>query len=352
MKKGKRIRRLPFGAGLAVMILLLGAVVLGAACVGSADLRITDALRLLAAKLPGIGRAVDVSGIDRVYETILYRVRLPRILLSGLAGMGLSLTGAAFQGLFRNPLADPHILGVSSGAALGATLAMLFGGSSWLAGLSAVGLAAFAGGMAAVLAVYRIAGTGTGMRTMHLLLTGTAVNSLLSAVISLLMTRNREQLDRIYLWTLGSFNAASWAKVRFLMFFVPVFGALLFAAARELNLLAAGEDTAQTLGVSMKTTRRVIIVSGTVLAAACVSVSGIIGFVGLIVPHCMRLMFGPDHRKLMPCSMLAGAAFLIFCDTLARTMAAPTDIPVGVVTSVFGAPYFIYLLYREKRAQR
>ena len=132
MKKGKRIRRLPFGAGLAVMILLLGAVVLGAACVGSADLRITDALRLLAAKLPGIGRAVDVSGIDRVYETILYRVRLPRILLSGLAGMGLSLTGAAFQGLFRNPLADPHILGVSSGAALGATLAMLFGGSSWV----------------------------------------------------------------------------------------------------------------------------------------------------------------------------------------------------------------------------
>ena len=351
MRKRRVSRRLPFGAGLAVMIILLISAGLGAACVGSASLRIADALRLLAARLPLIGNAVDVSGIDGVYETILYRVRLPRIFLAGLVGMGLSLTGTAFQGLFRNPLADPHILGVSSGAALGATFAMLFGGSFWLGGLSLTGLAAFAGGLAAVLAVYRIAGAGTGLQNIYLLLTGTAVNSLLSAIISLLMTRHEEQLERIYMWTLGSFGSASWEKVRFLALFVLIFGALLIAMARELNLLAAGEDTARTMGVSMGTTRRIIIAAGTVLVAACVSVSGIIGFVGLIIPHCMRLLFGPEHRRLMPYSMLAGAIFLIFCDTQARTLTAPTEIPVGVVTSVFGAPYFIYLLYRQKRGR-
>lgn len=345
-----RARRIPFGMGLAVLLLLLFALFIAASCVGSAHLSPGDALRLLAARLPGIGRLVHTDDIAAVYETILYKVRLPRICLAGLVGAGLSVTGAAFQGLFRNPLADPHILGVSSGAALGATVAMLFGTGAWFGGISLIGLAAFAGGLVTVFVVYRIACAGGRVQTVHLLLTGTAVSSFLSAFISFLMTRHEDELEKIYMWTLGSFGAASWEKIRFLLFFLMAGCIVLYAFGRELNLLSAGEDTAQTLGVSLRTTRAVVIVAGTFLAASCVSVSGVIGFVGLIVPHCMRLIFGPDHRRLLPCAMLAGAGFMIFCDTLARTVTAPTEIPVGVVTAIIGAPYFIYLLARSKRA--
>lgn len=346
-----RARRVPFGAGLAVLLLLLFALFIAAACVGSAKLGVRDALRLLAAKLPGVGRLVNTEDIAPVYETILYRVRLPRICLAGLVGMGLSATGAAFQGLFRNPLADPHILGVSSGAALGATVAMLFGAGAWFGGISLIGIAAFAGGLVTVFLVYRIACAGGRVQTVHLLLTGTAVSSFLSALISFLMTRHEDELEKIYMWTLGSFGAASWEKAGFLLVFLLAGCGVLFAFGRELNLLCAGEDTAQTLGVSLRATRVAVIVAGTFLAASCVSVSGVIGFVGLIVPHCMRLLFGPDYRKLLPCSMAAGACFMILCDTLARTVTAPTEIPVGVVTAIIGAPYFICLLARSKRGR-
>lgn len=349
VEKNKKGYRLPFVPVMVLLVVLLFGTIFGASLVGSAKLGAGNAIRLLAAKLPCIGKLVDTEQIAPVYHTILYRVRLPRIMLAGLAGMGLSITGAAFQGLFRNPLADPHILGVSSGAALGATLGMLFGASGWFFGLSYTGVCAFAGGLLTVLLVYRLAGSGTGMRTVHLLLTGTAVSSLLSAIISLLMTRHREQLEKIYMWTLGSFGSASWEKVLFLLIAVAAGAAALLVFGKELNLIAAGEDTAKTLGVSMKKVRIGIILAGTLLVSACVSVSGIIGFVGLIIPHCMRLIFGPDHRRLLPYAMVGGAIFMILCDTLARTLTAPSEIPVGVVTSIFGAPYFIFLLWRDKK---
>ncbi len=350
-KNGKHaIKRIPFCIGFPVLAVLLFSVLLMAACVGSAHLGVGDALRLLAAKLPGVGRFVDTDGIGEVYERILFKVRLPRVVLAGLVGAGLSVTGAAFQGLFRNPLADPHILGVSSGAALGATIAMLFGSGAWFFGISLTGLSAFAGGLITVFLVYQIACAKGRGRAMHLLLTGTAVSSFLSALISFLMTRHQDELEKIYMWTLGSFGAATWEKVRFLGVFLLVGCLVLFSVSRELNLLAAGEDSAVTLGVSLAATRAIIIIAGTFLVAACVSVSGVIGFVGLIVPHCMRLMFGPEHKKLLPCAALCGAVLMIFCDMLARTATAPTEIPVGVVTAMIGAPYFIFLLAREKGA--
>lgn len=351
-KRNAPIRRIPLSVGFLVLAALLFALLLAAACVGSAHLSVPDALRLLLSRLPGIGRFVQTEGIGEVYERILFQVRLPRVVLAGLVGMGLSITGAAFQGLFRNPLADPHILGVSSGAALGATIAMLFGSGGWFGGISFTGLAAFAGGLLTVFAVYRIACTGRVVQTVHLLLTGTAVSSFLSALISFLMTRHADELEKIYMWTLGSFGAASWEKIRFLGIFLVVGSTLLLAVSRELNLLAAGEDTAVTLGVSLKAVRAIVIVAGTFLVAACVSVSGVIGFVGLIVPHCMRLIFGPEHRRLLPCAALGGAGFMIFCDMLARTVTAPTEIPVGVVTAIIGAPYFIFLLAKSKRGGR
>ncbi len=343
------VRRIPLSVGLLVLAVLVLALLLAAACIGSAHLSVKDALRLLGSRLPGIGKLVDTEGIGEVYGRILFQVRLPRVILAGLVGAGLSVTGAAFQGLFRNPLADPHILGVSSGAALGATLAMLFGAGGWFGGISLTGLAAFAGGLLTVFVVYRIACAGSVVKTVHLLLTGTAVSSFLSAVISFLMTRHEDELEKIYMWTLGSFGAASWEKIRFMGIFLLAGSLVLLALGRELNLLAAGEDTAVTLGVSLRAVRAIIIVAGTFLVAACVSVSGVIGFVGLIVPHCMRLIFGPDHRGLLPCAALGGAGFMIFCDMLARTVTAPTEIPVGVVTAIIGAPYFILLLARSKR---
>ncbi len=351
-KKGNSsAKRIPFPVGLTALILLFLIFVFVAVCIGSAHLSIRDALYLILSKLPGIGQFVQTQGINEVYEQILFQVRLPRVLLAGLVGMGLSVTGTAFQGLFRNPLADPHILGVSSGAALGATLAMLFGAGTWVGGISLTGLFAFAGGLSTVFVVYRIACVGGGVQTVHLLLTGTAVSSFLSAVISFLMTRNKDGLEKIYMWTLGSFGLANWEKVCFLGIFLLLCSAVLFAVAGELNLLLTGEDTAATLGVSLKNTRIAVLLAGTFLVAACVSVSGVIGFVGLIVPHCMRLIFGPDHRVLFWCAALCGASFMIFCDMLARTVTAPTEIPVGVVTALCGAPYFIFLLGKNKRGQ-
>ena len=351
-QSGSLVQRIQFGVGFTVLAVLFFAVLLISVCVGSASLNAADALRLLLAKVPGMGGLMDTEGIGEVYGRILYKVRLPRVCLAGLCGAGLSLTGAAYQGLFRNPLADPHILGVSSGAALGATTAMLFGSGAWFGGLSITGIAAFLGGLATVFFVYHIAGMGGTVQTLHLLLTGTAVSSFLSAMISFLMTRNQDELKRIYMWTLGSFDAASWEKVRFLGIFLLLCGAVLFAFSRELNLLATGEDAAVTLGASLVYTRAAVIVAGTFLVAACVSVSGVIGFVGLIVPHCMRLVFGPEHKRLLPCAALCGALFMIFCDMLARTVTAPTETPVGVVTAMVGAPYFIILLARSKRGRR
>lgn len=331
-----------------LVVLLIIAIVISAS-VGSSGISIQDSIKIILNKIPLINKLIDCSDIKDVYFRIIYQVRLPRILLSGLVGGGLAVVGCAFQGLFRNPLADPHILGVSSGAALGATLAMLSGLSFSFAGLGVVGLFAFVGALLTVVLVYFIAGVGRTSSISSVLLTGTAVSTLLSAVVSLLMTFNREQLEKVYMWTLGSFSAASWTKVLFLLIFVTIGSFSLIFYGKELNVILTGEDSALTLGINIKKVKRHIIIWASLLVAACVSVSGIIGFVGLIIPHCIRLISGPNHRRLLPFSIFAGAIFMILCDTIARTIAAPSEIPVGVITAVFGAPYFIFLLYYSNK---
>ena len=333
-------------AGLCLLLLL---VMVFAISVGSADLSMWDSLQLVLSKVPVFGSMTDVSELAATYEKIIWQVRMPRILTSALVGGALAIVGATFQGVFQNSLADPHILGVSSGAALGATFAMLTGVSVSFMGLGTIGVFAFLGALVTVFLVYRVAGVGGQISTTNMLLTGTAISTLLSSIISLLMTFNREQIAKVYMWTMGSFSSSTWEKVGFLGAFVFVGTVILFMYSGKLNILMMGEEDAQCLGVDVSKTKTCLIITSSLLVAASVSVSGIIGFVGLIIPHCVRLMCGSDNRKLMPYVFFIGAIFLVICDTLARTIAAPTEIPVGIITAIFGAPYFVVLVATRKR---
>jgi iron complex transport system permease protein len=323
--------------------------IVAAAAIGSADIRFVDSLRIIVSKIPVMNQVISTDGILPVYTKIIWQVRMPRILLAALVGSGLSVVGASFQGLFRNSLADPHILGISSGAAVGATIAMISGLSFQLLGLSFICAAAFTGAVVTAFLVYKISSIGNKLPAINILLTGIAVSAMLSAMISLLMTLNKEQIDRVYMWTLGSFSSATNTKVAFLFAFsiATTIGLLLYS--RKLNVIATGEETAESLGIDTSKVKKTIIILASLLVAACVSVSGIIGFVGLIIPHCTRLISGPKHERLLPLSCFGGAIFMIICDAIARTAVAPSEIPVGVITSVFGAPFFIFLLQRSKR---
>lgn len=333
------------------LILVLFAVMIVAVSVGSADISVSDSLRMVVSRIPFFGHFVDMSNIGTTYEIIIWKVRMPRIILSALVGGALAVVGTAFQGVFRNSLADPHILGVSSGAALGATFAMLMGASASISffGLGAVGVFSFIGANVTVFFVYYVTKTAGSISTTNMLLTGTAVSTMLSAIISFLMTFHHDQIVSVYMWTMGSFSAATWEKVGFLSIFVVVGIIILLAYSGKLNVMMLGEEDAKSLGIDTNRVRRIIIIAASFLVAAAVSVSGIIGFVGLIVPHCVRMASGADNRRVMPYAFFVGAIFLVLCDTAARTIAAPTEIPVGIITSIFGAPYFIILLITGKR---
>lgn len=329
-----------------LLALVLVLSVSWAAGVGSASLAPADSFRLILSKIPVIGNKIDVSGIKEIYPYILFQVRLPRIILSLLVGGALSVVGAVFQGLFRNPLADPHVLGVSSGAALGATVAILSGIRIQFLGLGAVGICAFAGALAAIFLVCLAAGTGRGTSAVNILLTGTAISTMLSAVISLMMTLHQDGIEQVYMWTLGSFGAASWTKCLYLSLLLLLCGIPLLFFGKELNLLMMGEESAQSLGVEIGRIKKLLVLLSSMLVAGCVSVSGMIAFVGLVIPHCMRMLGNRDNRVLLPACFLGGGAFMTACDTIARTITAPSEIPVGVITAIIGAPYFIWLIYK------
>ncbi|ESP89859.1 vitamin B12 ABC transporter permease BtuC [Candidatus Halobonum tyrrellensis] len=281
--------------------------------------------------------AFPVSDVER---TIVMRVRLPRILLGALVGTALAAAGTVMQGFFRNPMADPSIVGVSSGAAVGAVFAIV----SPLALPFGLGLqgAAFAGALAAGFGVYLIATRDGRTPVATLLLAGVAVQTLLGAAVSFLLLRSGESMRRIVYWLMGHLDGASWGDVTGLALVVPVLVVVLFAYARDLNVLLLGESDAGALGVNVARSKRGLLAVSSVLTAAAVAVSGVIGFVGLVVPHALRLVVGPDHRILLPTSALAGGSFLVAADTLARSGAA--EVPVGIVTAAAGAPFFLYLL--------
>jgi len=278
----------------------------------------------------------------------VWKIRMPRILLAVIIGMALAGSGVVFQAVFQNPMADPYVLGISSGAAFGAASVIVTGFVVSLPFFSTVTLGAFIGAMTTSLVVWQISKVGGKTQVMTLLLSGIALNFLLSSAISMLMVFNRDQVERIVFWTMGSVATASWSKVG-LMFFPVLMGLIVFMIfARDLNIMLMGEDVAESLGVNVEKLRVILLLVASAVTASAVSMSGVIGFVGLIVPHAVRLFVGPDHRKLIPLSVLTGGIFLLIADTIARTMFAPSEVPIGVMTALIGAPYFIFLLQKGK----
>ena len=314
---------------------------------GSFSIPLADILNM-------IGRALGMSGGVASYplswETVIFDIRLPRVILAALVGAALAPAGAVYQGLFRNPLADPYLIGVSSGAGLGATVAIVFGVQFRWEGMGAISLFAFIGALGATVLVYALSRVGGRVSVATLLLAGVALGAFLSAGTTFLMFRAPDAFRAVTVvgWLMGSLALASWSHVRLLTPFVLLGGALLWTYAHRLNVLQLDEEQARQLGIPVNSTRLALIVLTSLVMAAAVSVSGVIGFIGLIVPHAVRLVWGPDHRFLLPMSAIGGALFLVLADGLARTLLAPAQLPVGVVTAFCGAPFFLYLLRKRK----
>lgn len=331
-------------AGLVLLLLatvLLVSVILSAG-IGSVALHPWEIVRVIWRHLGGHVRVDDTT------DNIVWNLRLPRIALALLVGAALAVAGALMQALFHNPMADPYIVGVSSGAALGAVVVFALGLQASLGGLNAVSLLAFIGGLAVTLLVYAMARRGGRVPVSTLLLTGIALGSLMQAVTAfLLLQRQSNEMHEVMSWLMGSLANKEWTHVLVLLPYTVVGVVCALLCARELNILALGDETAHHLGVSLERTRLLLLLLASLLAAAAVAVSGIIAFVGLIVPHLMRLLIGPNHRLLLPACLLSGGLLLVWADVLARVLVHGGELPIGIVTSVLGAPFFLYLLHRR-----
>lgn len=322
-------------------ILLVAALVTGV-LVGPVDLGVWDVLRSFAAKLPFL----DVhSHLSKADETILWDIRAPRVVLGALVGAMLALAGASYQGVFRNPLADPYLLGVAAGAGLGATIAVVYTN-----GRALLPPAAFLGGAVAVVAAYAIgrsAGRGSGGAT--LVLAGVTVAAFFTAAQTFVQQQHSDTLQQVYSWILGALPSSGWHEVVILLPYVTVATVGILLHRRLLDVMSVGDEEASSLGVHVGQVRLAVVVCATVGTAAAVAVAGLIGFVGIIVPHAIRLVAGPSYRLLLPMSVLVGASFLVLTDVFARTAFAPAEIPIGVVTAFFGAPFFAVVLRTSRR---
>lgn len=330
--------------GLLVLIIGLSILIVFAVGFGAVQIPWREVVRIM---MDGVfGR----TSIDEHSRFIVLNLRIPRILMAVMVGMLLSLVGTSYQAVFKNPMADPYLLGTSSGAALGATLALLLP-QLQVFGYFGVTVFAFIGAIATTLIVYFLAKSGNQISTVSLLLSGIIMSSFLSAIISLLMIFHHEEIAMIYNWTLGSFNGASWSGLKLA---APILGFGIFVMsfwAKDLNVLLLGDAQAYSLGIHAQNVKRKILILSSILAAVAVSMSGIIGFVGLIVPHFFRMIVGPDHRYLLLYATVGGGGFLLLCDTIARSLLSNAEIPVGVVTAILGAPFFMILLYRTKQGK-
>ena len=314
--------------------------------IGIASISFEDANRILLHEILHLD--INMEGISNGSIAIIKNVRLPRVVLGFIAGASLAICGSGFQGIFKNPMADPFVLGVSSGAALGASIGIVLHFDSGFLGMSGTTLLAFVGAFLTIGLVYNISRVGKKVPVSTLLLSGIAVSQTLSAGISVMMIMNQQSMDQIMFWTMGSLNGKGWNQIIMVLPYVIVGILLLLTSCRELDIMLTGEDTAIQLGVNVEFLKKKVLFASSIITAAVISVTGIIGFVGLVVPHVVRMIAGPKHRTLMPLSLLFGGTFLIICDTLARSVAA-WEIPVGVITSLCGGPFFIYLLRKTKK---
>ena len=336
-------------AVLLVLLGFLGLCLLMATALGKVSISLPDVVKMSLNKLAVFDFTPTWRAVD---ETILFQVRLPRVVGGALIGAALATAGVLFQGLLRNPMADPYIIGTSAGAALGITVAMLLPISLAFLGFGLVPLLAFGGALATVMLVYYLARVGGKTPVVSMLLAGFTVSAMLSALMFLLITmsdRLHLRINSVYMFLMGGISVTGWGQI---VIVAPiVIGGVVLARllAFRLNAFSLGEEGAAYVGINVERDKIIILALGSVLTAAAVSISGLIGFVGLVTPHAMRLILGPEHRLLIPASALAGAAFLVVADLLARTLPSSGEIPVGIITALVGAPFFIYLLRRTRK---
>ncbi len=287
---------------------------------------------------------------DETAANILWNIRMPRVVLAGLVGAALAIAGAAFQGLLRNPLADPYTLGVSSGASVGAVMTLFFGISIPFLGSFTLPVMSMLGALMTMLAVIGFAKlVDRSMKMETVILTGIIFSSFLGSIISLMIALTGEELRQIIGWLLGSVSMRGWPYVQMALPFILIGSFLLWLNRHELNAMLFGEDRARHLGVDVRKRKMVILVGGSVLTGAAVAVSGTIGFVGLVVPHITRMLWGADHRHLLSLSFINGASLLIICDLVSRTIISPTELPIGVITAFIGAPVFAFIFFRQRK---
>ncbi|WP_071459756.1 FecCD family ABC transporter permease [Bacillus massilinigeriensis] len=351
MRKRFTLKFLSNGAGpyfLAVIFLV--ASMLFALSIGTVSIPISDILFIIGREV--LHLPVDTTAYS-MNANIIMNIRLPRVILAGLVGASLAIAGAAFQGLLRNPLADPYTLGVSSGASVGAVLTLFFGISIPRAGgftLPVMGVVfAF---ITIMLVLLFVRAVDPAMKVESIILTGIIFSSFLGAVISLFIALTGDELRAIIGWLMGSVSMRGWNYISLLLPFFLFGSLLLLLNGRELNALSLGEERAHHLGVNTRSRKLVILIGGSILTGAAVSVSGTIGFVGLVIPHLTRMLWGPDHKHLLPLSILTGGGFLILADLAARMVASPVELPIGVITSVVGAPVFAAILMKKQRERR
>lgn len=290
--------------------------------------------------------SVDISNLSDADKYILYSIRIPRVLMCLVAGSTLAVCGCAYQAVFKNPLSDPYILGVSSGASLGASLAIVLSFDFWILGVT---ISSFLTALLTVYVIMKLSQVGNRMHTTTLLLAGISMNFLISAIISIIMFVNQEDMYKIYFWTMGSLSSVKYRDVLITTFFSSIGIVFIRLYAKRLNVLLLGDIQANSLGVNVEKTKRTILIISTLMTAAVVSCTGVIGFIGLVVPHIVRLIVGGDNRRIVPFSVLGGMIFMLSADIIARNIVAPSELPIGSITSLIGAPFFIYLLYNAKK---
>lgn len=330
-------------------IFLIIAILLGISA-GSVRVPVFSIVQIIAAKAFGF---ISIEHIDPMYENIVMSIRLPRVILAGLVGASLAIAGAAFQGLLRNPLADPYTLGVSSGASVGAVFTLFFQISIPFIGSFTLPLVSI---LCAFLTIFLVLSFARkidrAMKVETIILTGVIFSSFLGALVSLMIALTGEELRQIMGWLLGSVSMRGWDYIKILFPFFILGSVILIFNGKELNAMSFGEERAQYLGVDVRKRKLMVLSAGSIITGAAVAVSGTIGFVGLVIPHLTRILWGPDHKHLLPLSILTGSGFLILADLVARTIISPSELPIGVLTSIIGAPVFAIILMRRRMERR
>lgn len=336
---------------LAALGVVLVAVMVLAAAIGTARVPVPTVYKILMHRLPFVNVAGNWSPS---VETIVINIRLPRIVLSALVGGSLGMAGAIYQGVFKNPLADPYLIGVAQGATLGAVLGFMLPVAFIGGSIGVIPLTAFAGAILATAGVYFMGRVGNSLPITTTILGGVALGAFITAIASFFIQISGDRLHGIVSWLLGGFSLADWQQVKVLLPYLLAGAVAVSLCSRSLNVMQLDDDQAQQLGVNVERTKLILLGAATLMTAASVSFAGTIGFVGLIVPHAARLIWGPDHRWLLPFSALGGALFLVLADTIVRSLGLfsgmVTEVPVGIVTAFVGAPFFLYLLRQKKRS--